>query len=217
VLGFVLNVMRHGFVDMFNDLLEGKPLPGLTMFYMDYGQVIFWLPSLIVGIALLAAALAATLPTWRQRWRWRLPAFRDASLWQCASATHIMLQSGCTLNQALGLLRSLEVGTPAAAELGRWQQRLADGHAQFQSIADGSQVFPPLFIWIVSNAHEQLAEGFRQAGEIYRRRAVYRIEAFLYAVLPVSVIVMGLAIFLQVWLFVIAVFLPFISVQTLLG
>jgi type II secretory pathway component PulF len=217
VLAFVLNIMRHGFVDMFTNLLEGKSLPGLTLFYLEYGPVIFWLPALVVGIALLAATLAATLPTWRQRWRWRLPAFQDASLWQCASATQIMLQGGCTLNQALGLLRGLEEGTPAATDLARWQQRLADGHAQFQSIADGSQVFPPLFIWIVSNAHEQLAEGFRQAGEIYRRRALYRIEAFLYAVLPVSVIVMGLAIFLQVWLFIIAVFLPFINVISWLG
>jgi hypothetical protein len=42
-------------------------------------------------------------------------------------------------------------------------------------------------------------------------------EAFLYAVLPTSVIIMGLAICLQVFLFVLAGFLPMISVLGALG
>lgn len=78
-------------------------------------------------------------------------------------------------------------------------------------------MFPPLFLWIVGNAREELTEGFRQAAEIYRQRTAYRMEAFLYAVLPISVIVMGLAICLQVFLFVLAGFLPMISVLGSLG
>ena len=78
-------------------------------------------------------------------------------------------------------------------------------------------MFPPLFLWIVGNAREELAEGFRQAAEIYRQRAAYRMEAFLYAVLPTSVIIMGLAILLQVFLFVLAGFLPLVSVIGSLG
>jgi hypothetical protein len=42
-------------------------------------------------------------------------------------------------------------------------------------------------------------------------------EAFLYAVLPTSVIVMGLAICLQVFLFVLAGFMPLVSVIGSLG
>jgi hypothetical protein len=42
-------------------------------------------------------------------------------------------------------------------------------------------------------------------------------EAFLYAVLPTSVIILGLAIFLQVFLFVFAGFLPLVSVMGSLG
>ena len=217
VMAIVLGIMRSGFEDINRDLLEGKSLPGLTQFYMEHGVFIFWTPVFVFAAAFIAAAVTVSSPSMRQKWRWRLPAFREASLWQCASAMQIMLQGGCTLTQAIALLRELEQGSPAAVELGHWQQRLGDGHAQFRDVATGSHVFPPLFLWIVGNAREELAEGFRQAAEIYRQRTAYRMEAFLYAVLPTSVIVMGLAICLQVFLFVLAGFLPLVSVVGSLG
>jgi len=217
VMAIVLGVMRSGFEDINRDLLEGKSLPWLTQFYMEHGVVIFWTPVVVFATAFIVAAVTVSLPSMRQKWRWRLPAFREASLWQCASAMQIMLQGGCTLNQSIALLRDLEEGSPAGAELGRWQRRLGDGHAQFRDVTSGSHVFPPLFLWIVGNAREEVAEGFRQAAEIYRQRTAYRMEAFLYAVLPTSVIVMGLAICLQVFLFVLAGFMPLMSVIGSLG
>ena len=217
VMAIVLGVIRTGFEDINRDLLEGKSLPWLTQFYMQHGIVIFWTPVLVFATAFIAVAVTVSFPSMRNKWRWRLPTFREASLWQCASAMQIMLQGGCTLNQAIALLRDLEEGTPAGAELGRWQQRLGDGHAQFRDVAAGSHVFPPLFLWIVGNAREELAEGFRQAAEIYRQRTAYRMEAFLYAVLPTSIIIMGTAICLQVFLFVLAGFMPLISVIGALG
>ncbi len=217
VMAIVLGVMRSGFEDINHDLLEGKSLPWLTQFYMEHGIFIFWTPVVVFAAAFIAAVVTVSLPSMRQRWRWRLPAFHEASLWRCAAAMQIMLQGGCTLNQSIALLRDLEEGSPAGAELGRWQQRLGDGHAQFRAVTAGSDVFPPLFLWIVDNAHEEMAEGFRQAAEIYRQRTTYRMEAFLYAVLPTSVIVMGLAICLQVFLFVLAGFMPLMSVIGSLG
>jgi type II secretory pathway component PulF len=215
VMAIVLNVMRNGFRDMY--MSESRALPVLTELYMDHGGIIFWSPVTVVAIAFIAAASILALPSFRQRWRWKLPAFREASLWQCASAMQLMLQGGCTMNQAIGLLRELEDGTPASEDLARWQQRLGDGHAQFQDIGADSRVFPPLFLWIVGNARDEPAEGFRQAAEIYRRRASHRMEVFLYSALPVSVIVMGLVILLQAAVFVIAGFLPMIQVLGSLG
>jgi type II secretory pathway component PulF len=217
VMAIVLEVMRSGFADIYRDLLEGKSLPWLTQFYIGHGLIVFWAPVLVFATAFIAVTVTLALPSMRQKWRWWVPAFHEASLWQCASAMQIMLQGGCTLNQAITLLRDLEEGTPAATDLGRWQQRLGDGHAQFRDVAAGSHAFPPLFLWIVGNAREELAEGFRQAAEIYRQRTAYRMEAFLYAVLPTSVIIMGLAICLQVFLFILAGFMPLVSAMGSLG
>jgi type II secretory pathway component PulF len=217
VMAFVMGVMRSAFRDVYKDLLEGRSLPALTQLYMGNGAILVWLPVVVVAALLLASPIMIVLPRYRDRWRWKLPAYREASLWQCASAMQIMLQGGCTFSQAIGLLQELERGTPAATDLAVWQQRLKDGRTKFPEIAAESRVFPPLFVWIVGNAREEMAEGFRQAAEIYHRRATHRAEALLYAALPVSVIVLGLAVFVQLSMFVIAAFLPLIMVCGSLG
>ena len=217
VMAFVMGVMRSAFRDVFKDLLDGSSLPFLTRLYMENDAILLWLPVVLLTAMLLASPIMMALPRFRDRWRWKLPAYREASLWQCASAMQIMLQGGCTFSQAIGLLQELEKSTPAATDLAIWQQRLKDGRTKFPEIAANSRVFPPLFVWIVGNAREEMAEGFRQAAEIYHRRATHRAEALLYAALPVSVIVLGLAVFVQLSMFVIAVFLPMVRIMGCIG
>jgi type II secretory pathway component PulF len=217
VMALTLGVMRSSFRDIYDDLLGGHALPALTRVFLESGGVIFWVPVFLVAAALVVSPALAVIPRLRERWRWKLPAFREFSLWQCASAMQIMLQGGCTFSQAVALAQELEKATPAADELARWQQRLRDGHTRFSDIAAGSQIFPPLFVWMVHNARGGMADGFRQAAEIYHRRAIQRVEAMLYAALPVSVIVLGLAIFVQMFFFVIAAFMPLISCLGALG
>jgi type II secretory pathway component PulF len=211
VMAVMLNVLRNNFRDLYSEMLRSGDLPAITRFYLQASGAFFWLPVILVTGAIIASPLMATIPRFRERWRWKLPAFREASLWQCASAMQIMLQGGCTLTQAIGLMQELEKGTPAELDLAQWQDRLRAGNTQFQQLASGSRFFPPLFIWIVNNAREEMAEGFRQAAEIYHRRATHRVEALLYAALPVLVIVLGLAVFLQLFPFVFAVFVPLIT------
>ncbi len=79
----------------------------------------------------------------------------------------------------------------AEAELTTWQSRLASGQTTFTQIAGGGQVFPGMFVWLVANARENLAQGFQRATEVYQNRAAYRSDVMLYAALPVAVIVLG--------------------------
>ena len=157
-----------------------------------------WGPATIIGALLFLAVLAVTVPAWRQRLRWTFPAFRESSLSQMASALSLMLGRGCDLNQALGLVRELEAGSPAGAEIARWQSRLAAGHKEFADLADGGKVVPPLFVWLVSGGGEDWPGGFKQAAKVYYDRAMQRVEMMLYAALPVSVLALGLLILLQV-------------------
>jgi len=157
-----------------------------------------WGPVLV--IALLAAAVFSALlvPKLRGVLRWRLPGFREASLSQFASSLALLLNQGCHLKEALGLLQQLEAGKPAGAELARWQQRLAEGKPRFTDLAAGGRIFPPLFVWLVASSGEDWVSGLRRAAEVYYARAVYRVELMLYAALPVSVLVLGLLIVCQV-------------------
>jgi type II secretory pathway component PulF len=156
-----------------------------------------WLAPIIIGIAAMALFIALGTAGVRRVLRWRLPAFKEASLAQVASAMAMMLKSGTTLNDALALMQQLEKGTPAEAEFARWRQRLAAGQGKFSEIAGDGKIFPPLFIWTVSQSSEDLGAGFQRASEMYQARAAYRTDVLLYSALPCSVLVLGLVILTQ--------------------
>jgi type II secretory pathway component PulF len=152
----------------------------------------------VLGIAMVLLFVALATPGVRRALRWRLPGFKEANLAQTASALALMLKSGVPLDNALGLVEQLEKGTPAETELARWRLQLAAGHGRISEMAAGGKLFPPLFIWTVSQAHEDLTAGFQRAAEMYQSRANYRIEMLLYSALPCSVMALGLVILSQI-------------------
>jgi len=169
-----------------------------------------WFPPVLLALAAGTCLVAVTAPAARRALRWRLPAFREASLAQVASALALMLRSGVPLDKALGLVEQLEQATPAAIELAHWRQRLAGGHGKFTEMAADSRVFPPLFVWMVGQSGEDLAAGFHRAAEIYQSRASYRVETLLYSALPCSVLALGLVIVSQIQP-VLAAFIQFMN------
>ena len=150
-----------------------------------------WVPPIALALAAVAGVAAVSIPSWRGRLRWRLPAFREASLAQLASAMTLMLKNGTTLPEALALAESLESGTPAAKALARWRQLVAAGQGKPADWQGDTRPFPPLFLWLVQKGGEDLAAGFQKAAEIFQARASYRIELALYGALPVSILLLG--------------------------
>jgi type II secretory pathway component PulF len=171
-----------------------------------FGWINLWLPPLVLAAVAGLVAVSSTVPSFRRLLRWRLPAFKEASLAQFGSAMALMLKSGCPFPEALALARALEKGTPAARELAQWQSRAAAGHKEFADLAGSTNVFPPLFVWLVSSAGEDIAAGFDRAKAVYQVRAVYRIELLLYAALPVSLMLLGAMIIGQIYPFFVFLF-----------
>jgi type IV pilus assembly protein PilC len=157
-----------------------------------------WLAPVLLGLSVVVLFAALSAPRVRRVLRWRLPAFREAGLVQVASALALMLKSGVPLDTALGLVTQLERGTPAETEIARWRQRLAAGQGKFSEMAAGGQLFPPLFVWTVSQSHEDLAGGFQRAAEIYQSRASYHTELLLYSAMPCAVLALGAVIITQI-------------------
>jgi type II secretory pathway component PulF len=156
-----------------------------------------WTPPVVMGLIAVLGVAAVSVPGWRARLRWRVPAFREASLSQLASAIALMLKNGTTLAEALALAQALEAKTPAAWTLARWRQSVEAGHGkptQWPAI----KPFPPLFLWLVQRSGEDPAAGFQKAAEIYQARASYKIEIALYGALPVSILLLGQMVFWQV-------------------
>ena len=150
-----------------------------------------WMPPIVLALVALLGLAAVCIPSWRARLRWRLPAFREASLAQLASAMALMLKNGTTLPEALALAEALESGTPAAKALARWRQLVEAGQGKPAEWTGDSRPFPPLFLWLVQKGGEDVAAGFQKAAEIYQARASYRIEMALYGALPVSILLLG--------------------------
>ena len=158
-----------------------------------------WAPPVVIGLILVAALLILCVPPLQRSLRWRVPAFKEARLAQVASAMGLMLKNGGNLGDALTVVEKMEQGTVASAELAQWHGQLTHGHGQFSDMAAPGRAFPPLFLWLVTNAGEDLAGGFRRAGEIYDARANHRIEMFLYAALPFSILALGIMIVCQIF------------------
>jgi len=169
-----------------------------------------WIAPVLLGLAVVVLSVAVISSRLRRVLRWRLPAFKEASLAQVASALALMLRSGVPLDNALVLLERLEHGTPAATEFALWRQRLASGLGKFPELAAHGYLFPPLFVWTVSQAHEDLAAGFQHAAETYQSRANYRAELLLYSAMPCSVLALGAVIVTQIQT-MLAIFASFVE------
>jgi type IV pilus assembly protein PilC len=155
-----------------------------------------WLPPVLLALAAATALVAILNPTWRERLRWRLPAFREASLAQLASSIALMLRNGTTLTEALTLAQTLEARTPAGRALGTWRQLVESGQGK-PTHWPPANPFPPLFLWLVQQSREDPAAGFQKAADVYHARASYRIELALYGALPISILLLGQMIFWQ--------------------
>jgi len=150
-----------------------------------------WIPPLTLGILAALGIATISIPSWRARFRWRIPALRDASLAELASSLALMLRSGATLPEALSMAEALESNGPAASIIAHWRELTASGAGRPTQWTASNKIFPPLFLWLVQQGGEDPASGFQKAADIYHARASYRTELFLYGALPVSILILG--------------------------
>jgi type II secretory pathway component PulF len=166
---------------------------------LRYSDSYLWVPTILLAAVALPALVAVTVPFFRRRMIWRLPAFREASLCRVAAALAVLLKAGAAFPVALALVEQMQRGTPARADLALWKKRCSEGVGKFAAIAAGSKVFPPMFVWMVAGAGEDLATGFERAARVYQARSAYRTNVLLYAALPVSLLFLGLIILSQIY------------------
>jgi type IV pilus assembly protein PilC len=157
-----------------------------------------WMSPVFIGLALTIFLISILVSSLREKLRWRLPAFHEASLARVASAMGLMLKNGVPLDVALTLVEQLEQGTCAAEEIACWRQHLASGQGKFSELASPGRAFPPLFIWTVAQSGEDLTSGFQRAAELYQGRAAYRTELLLYSALPCSILALATMIIAQI-------------------
>jgi type II secretory pathway component PulF len=207
-LAFIWNcVIGPSFKEIFGGM--GIRLPGATLLAFATLKTI-WIFPVVLGALFLLLASVVFLPAMRGKFLWRLPAFKEATVSRLASSLTLLLKSGVPLPEAIGLVEQLETSSAAAADLHQWRNKLAAGVTKFSEVATGNRLVPPLFVWVVSSAGEDLVAGLNRAAEIYHSRAIYRTEVALFSVLPLASLFLGVIVISQAFL-VISMFLPMIS------
>jgi type IV pilus assembly protein PilC len=200
-------VIGPSFREVFGGM--GIALPGATLFAFSTLQTI-WIFPVVLGALFLLLASIVFLPAMRGKFLWRLPAFKEATVSRIASSLALLMKNGVPLPEAIGLVERLETSPAAAADLQQWRNKLAAGITKFSEVAAGNRLVPPLFVWVVSSAGEDLIAGFNRAAEIYHSRAIYRTEVALFSVLPLASLFLGAIVISQAFL-VISMFLPMVS------
>jgi len=157
-------------------------------------SISLWAPPILLAAILVFVAWGFTSKKMSNSLRWHLPAFKEAKLAQLANSLALMLRKGGSLNDSLAMLRGLEQNSPLSSELQQWENRIASGEQRFSAVAANSKILPPLFVWLVASSGEDWPTGFVRAAELYQARATHRVETLLYAVLPVSVLALGIII-----------------------
>jgi type II secretory pathway component PulF len=202
-------------LDVVQDMFEGAQLPAATRLAVPL-LMHGWIFPVLFAIPLAVAVWLMCSGALRAKFLDRLPAFREARLAQTALAAHLLLKGGIPFPETVGLLEALQPGERLRADLASWRVNLSRGVARFATVAAGGKFFPPLFIWLVDSARENLSAGFAQAAEIYEARATHRSEALMYAALPVAVMSVGLVVLLQAYL-IGSLYLVFVSLVNGLG
>lgn len=161
------------------------------------GRWLVWAPFGVSLLALLAGLAALGSAHLREWLSWKLPGFRECRLAAFAGSMQVVLAGGVPLPEAIALLRDMEEDEGANQDLKRWEERLKSGAGRMEEFAAGSQVIPPMFVWLVSQSGGDLAGGFGRAARLYLERSRFRLEMMLYALLPTAVICLGVLIVIQ--------------------
>jgi type II secretory pathway component PulF len=194
---------------IFAGFWDGMKLPAATVGSLAILAHI-WIFPVFFGSIFSFIIVIIFLPALRDKFRWRIPAFKEASISRVAASLNLLLKNGTTLPEAITLVEHLEDNGGALKDMQNWKKNIASGIAKFSEVAASSRMFPPMFIWTVANSGENLAEGFNRAAEIYQARAIYRTEVALYSALPVAALFLGMIVLTEAYL-VITMFLPMIS------
>jgi type IV pilus assembly protein PilC len=200
-------VIGPSFLDVFGGM--NLKLPAATVFAFATLKLIWVFPAFLAVLFLLASGVVFQ-PAIRGKYLWRLPAFKEANVSRIASALTLLLKNGVSFPEAVGLVAEMETSPAAIGDLRRWGKNLAAGTTRFSEIAATNQLVPPLFVWVVASAGEDLVAGFNRAAEIYHTRALYRTEVALFTILPIASLFLGAIVISQAFL-VISMFLPMIQ------
>jgi type IV pilus assembly protein PilC len=219
ILGFLLTFIIPRFEDVFDDLLEGAPLPPLTMFVINLSEIVQTQFLLVIGVvAVLVVALKIFSKTsfgslTLDRIKLRMPVFgmlfRKASIARFSRTLGTLLASGVPILQALNIVRETAGNEVISRAIMRVHDSVKEGDTMADPLA-ASKAFPDMVVSMIDVGEETgaLPDMLVKIADAYDDEVDRLVESLTSVIEPIMIVFLAVI----VGTIVIAMFLPLVTV-----
>ncbi len=219
IMGFLLVFIVPKFEQIFKDMLNGKPLPGLTVFVINCSNLlkdhILIIIPVVVVLAVAYNMFSAT-PAGKaimDRIKLKMPLFGDlirkTAISRFTRTLGTLVTSGVPILQALNITRETAGNQVIADAITRVHDSVKEGESIVQPL-EASGVFPPMVISMIDVGEEtgQLPEMLLKIAEVYDDEVDNAVTGLTSLLEPIMIVFLAVV----VGTIVIALFLPLISI-----
>ena len=219
IMAFLLVYIVPKFKEIFDDMLQGRPLPALTQFVIGFSELVqnnFITIALVVVLVIVAYNVAAKTTKGRQvvdAVKLRIPLFGDlikkGSISRFSRTLGTLVTSGVPILQALNITRD----TAGNVVLSDAIQKVHDSVKEGESIVsplEKSGLFPPMVVSMIDVGEEtgQLPEMLLKIADVYDDEVDNTVAGLTSLLEPIMIVFLAVV----VGTIVIALFLPLIDI-----
>ncbi len=219
IMLFLLTFIVPKFQAIFQDMLNGKPLPALTQIVIDTSDLLktrWYVPLAGVIIIIVAYRMISSTPAGRvliDRIMLKMPLFGDltrkSSISRFSRTLGTLVTSGVPILQALNITRDTAGNAIVADAVTKVHDAVKEGESIVAPL-EASGVFPPMVISMVDVGEEtgQLPEMLLKIAEVYDDEVDNAVEGLTSMLEPLMIVFLALI----VGTIVIALFMPLIEI-----
>ncbi len=219
IVGFLFTKIIPKFQDIFNELLQGKPLPGLTRFIMGVSDTLLtrgWLVLLGIVLFVVILVLFGKFPAGRlikDRLKLTMPIFgplmKKTAIARLTRTLGTLMDSGVPVLQALTIVKDTSGNEVIARALMVVHDTVKEG----ENIAppmESTGIFPPMMTSMVEVGEEtgELPEMLMKVADNYDDEVDNTVAALSSILEPILIVMLAVV----VGTIVIALFMPLISI-----
>jgi type IV pilus assembly protein PilC len=219
IMAFLLVFIVPKFEAIFDDMLGGRPLPGLTQFVINTSNFIKDNVLLIVGgivVLVILYVFASKTPKGAaliDQIKLKAPLFGDltrkSAISRFTRTLGTLVTSGVPILQALNITRDTAGNAVIAGAINKVHDSVKEGESIVQPL-EASGVFPPMVISMIDVGEEtgQLPEMLLKIAEVYDDEVDNAVSGLTSLLEPIMIVFLAVV----VGTIVIALFLPLISI-----
>jgi len=219
ITGFLLTTVIPKFKDIFNDLMDGADLPGITQFVMDASEFVMSNGPLVLGSAIgiiILFKLFSKMKTGAyilDTVKLNMPVFgtlvRRTAIARMMRTLGTLLASGVPVLQALIIVRDTSGNAVIAKAIQSVHDSVKEGESMTNPLA-ASRVFPPMVISMVEVGEETgaISDMLTRVADTYDDEVDNAVAGLTSVIEPLMIMLLAVI----VGTIVIAMFMPMIKI-----